>query len=123
MDNLPALMKRWQQALMKRREQAVEVRHAFDELKDIRTRLGYDILLIADITTSEQASNITNPMDTRVEVPAQIPSPTVTLALTNVIVEPTDLYKPVEPSRHISIQPLEHFAAMPVDVIKPYFDR
>ena len=121
-DNLPILMKRWQQALMKRRQQAVEVRHAFDELKDIRTRLSYDILLITDATTSDQASKMINQLDTKIEIPTQIPSPTIDLAMTDVFADPSDLYKPIHP-RTVPIGVIKRFAEMPTDIIKVHFDK
>lgn len=121
-DDPPTLRKRWGQAMIKRRNQAVEVGRAFNELLDLGSRLGYDILMIAGIATPAEVSALAATLDKPLPLPDPAEPPPITLAFTALAGDPAEHYRPVQ-SRSLSLAPSKRFAGLSADALGVVFDR
>ncbi|HEY4689934.1 MAG TPA: hypothetical protein VIK33_11510 [Anaerolineae bacterium] len=121
-ENVPALQKKWGQATVKRRAQAQQVKHAFDELKNPRTRLAYDILLITDVPAPSDLSGLMAQLSQPDYLPDRADPPPITLALTDLAGDQAAFCQPVE-RREMPISGSKRFVAMPEDGLEIVFDR
>ena len=84
-DDANTLRLRWGQATIKRRERSAEVRTAFDELRNPRTRLGYDILLVTEAMTPLDVSALSAQIAEPKYFDGAPETPPITLALTDLV--------------------------------------
>ena len=121
-DSVPILQKKWREATGKRRAEAQPLRIAFDELKKPLTRLSYDVLLVTDAARPTDVTGLVAQLGRPVFLPERAEPPPITLALTDLAGDATDLYQPIQP-RDMPITGSKRFAALPPDVLDIPFDR
>jgi hypothetical protein len=121
-DTAEKLQQRFMQASRKRRDRVGDVRRAWDELRDTKARLSYDILLITGIATSADFSALTADFAQPEFMSGKVQRPALTLSLTDLGAAPDAPYQPV------ARQPMEiiesgQFTTPPGDLLKIAFDR
>jgi hypothetical protein len=121
-DTAEALQQRFMKASRKRRDRINDVRRAWDELRDNKVRLTYDILLITGIATPADVSTLADDFAQPQFVSGKVQQPSLTLSLTDLGAAPDAFYQPV------GRQPMEivesgQFTTPPGDLLKIAFDR
>ncbi len=122
-DNDKTLMQRWMKASRgKPRNQANDLRRAYDELRDPRTRLGYDILLITGIAKPTDVSALAEDFARPQFLSGEVQPPALRLSLTDLGGATEAFYQPVE-HQPMEIDELGQFTAPPGDLLRITFDR
>ncbi len=121
-DTPEVLQQRFMKASRKHRDRIGDVRQAWDDLRNTKIRLGFDILLITGIATQEDVSVLANDFANPQFVEGKVQQPALTLSLTDLGVAPDAFYQPVE---HQPMEILEsgQFTTPPGDLLKIAFDR
>ncbi len=121
-DDTPEVLHQRMVRASRRRDKVMDVRRAWDELRDIKVRLGYDILLITGIATPADVSALAADFAKPEFVRGKVQQPALTLSMTDLGVAPDAFFQAVER------QPLEilesgQFTTPPGDLLKIAFDR
>jgi hypothetical protein len=109
-------------AMRKRRSQAAQVRRAAVDLRNTETRLAYDILLVLQVPEADEVAEVEERLASSDFLPAQAPSPQVSLALSDVATDLDPFCQPV-PARELPISNADQFAALPAHVLGITFAR
>ncbi len=121
-DTPEMLQQRFMKASRKRRDRISDVRRAWDELRDTKMRLGYDILLITGIATADDVSSLADDFANPKFVEGKVQPPSLTLSLTDLGVAPDAFFQPVE-RQPMDILQSGQFTTPPGDLLKIAFDR